>query len=280
MIDRGEALASMDNSRLQEYAACKQLYDYKFNHSLAEPSGSAARYSTVMIHQPLELWYKFGGNYTPNWSMLMQAWNPNQEELLADRFANYTIAKAEQLFKEYTERFGEDLVTYEFVESEVYRTRELAPGLMPFGSKTDIVLRHRNTGETHTLEIKASRWKHILTSLSFNAQVIGQAYVNQAARSMVAFFDLSGRGSLSRFEFEFTQEEVDQWRRERITELMQFQVSVETGVWPRNDKACMRFNRVCPFLELCELGGTQNEAVRERIKLMDKHDPLAYLEEA
>ena len=90
---------SLDNSRLKEYAACPQLYDYKYNYALGDESGYAARFSSVMIHDPIEQWYKYNGNYAPDWQLLMKAWAPNQAEILADKFTSYTIGKAAALYK-------------------------------------------------------------------------------------------------------------------------------------------------------------------------------------
>ncbi len=278
-----EMKVSLDNSRLNEYGACPQLYDYKYNHGLVDESGMAARYSTYLLHDPVENWYRFKGDYYPDYKLLYQAWAPTTEELLADKFGNYTVKAAESLFKEYTTRFKDDLETYEFIESEVYRTRQVHDDgrqlARPYGSKTDIVLRHRESGDIHTLEIKASKWDFILRSLGFNPQVMGQFWVNKAKRSLVVFFQLTKKPNVERFEFEFMPEEIDTWFEEQTLKISQVVVSEQYNVWPRRTEACSRFNRSCEFLNLCELGGGGSPLVLAKIDEMPKRDPLRYLQE-
>ena len=273
---------SIDNSRLADYQACNQLFDYHYNHHLGNESGHEARFGTFMIHKPVQEWWRSAGTYKPNWQAQMALWAPSAEDMLKDKYNCYTASSAKLLYDQYVEQREDDLSNYVVEEIEVYATREVLPGFKPWGSKTDIVLRyHDETGsEIHTLEIKSSKWDYILTGMNFNRQVLGQIYTKQAAKGLVDFFHLNGKKSqYMRFEIEPSADDMKQWVEDRKLEMRQMQLSYELGVWPRNAGSCRRFNRVCEFLELCDLGGAGEPLVQQRIGEMEKRDSLAYLEE-
>ena len=167
--------------------------------------------------------------------------------------------------------------TYDYVESEVYRTVPIHNFLKQFGSKADLILRHKETNEIHTIEIKASKWDYILTSMNFNAQIIGQQVVNKASKTLVVFFHLTNKPSVQRFEFEFTAEEKEHWKNEIGVQFGQVMMSEKLNIWPRNDTACRRFNQICPFLQLCDNGGAQSPLVQQLIAGMPKKDVFDYL---
>lgn len=271
---------SIDNSRLATYQACPQLFDYEYNYELGDESGHEARFSTWMIHKPVQEWWRAKGDYKPNWQELMAKWAPTAEDMLKDKYNNYTASSAKLLYDQYVERRVDDLQEYEAIEIEVYRTKELSPELKPWGAKTDIVLRHDATGGIHTLEIKASKWDYILTGLNFNRQVLGQIFTCKADKGLVDFFHLAGKkSSYMRFEIEPSSDEMLQWHKSSILELRQLDLSYKLDIWPQRADSCRRFNRVCPFLDLCNLGGSSVDEVKELIKGMPKKDSLAYLEE-
>lgn len=271
---------SVDNSRLSTYKACPELFNYKYNYHLGDESGHAARFSTYMIHKPVQEWWRNGGEYKPNWQELMALWKPSSEDMLKDKYNAYTASTATQLFNQYIEQRRDDLKEYEVSEIEVYRTRLLQEGLKPWGSKTDIVLVYQANKVIHTLEIKASKWDYILTGMNFNRQVLGQIYACEAEKGLVDFFHLAGKKSqYMRFEIEPSIDELEQWRRERVIELKQMELSYITDVWPRDAGSCRRFNQLCPFLNLCDMGGSSEPMVQKMIEGMDKVDSLAYLEE-
>ena len=271
---------SIDNSRLADYQACPQLFDYHYNHHLGNESGHEARFGTFMIHKPVQEWWSSGGKYKPNWQEQMALWAPSAEDMLKDKYNCYTASSAKLLFDQYVEQRKDDFEEYEVHEIEVYRTKEIIPGFKPWGSKTDIVLYHLPSNMNHTLEIKSSKWDYILTGLNFNRQVLGQIYTCEAEKGLVDFFHLNGKKSqYMRFEIEPTAAELEQWRADRELEMRQMQLSYDMKLWPRNAGACRRFNRVCEFLDLCDLGGSGEDLVQQRISEMEKRDSLAYLEE-
>lgn len=282
-----EKKESIDNSRLSEYQACPQLYDYKYNHELGDESGHAARFSTFMIHKPVQEWWRHGGDYSPNWQELMGKWAPSTEDMLKDKYNNYSASSAKLLFDQYVEQRKDDLEIYRVIEIEVYRTRKIIKGYKPWGSKTDIVLQYIGDGmhigselKLHTLEIKASKWDYILTGMNFNRQVLGQIYTCEAEKGLVDFFYLNGKKSqYMRFEIEPNESEMRQWHNDRALEFEQMKLSESHNIWPRNASSCRRFNQVCPFLELCDLGGSGEPLVQQRISEMPKRNSLAYLEE-
>jgi len=272
---------SIDNSRLADYQACNQLFDYHYNHHLGGESGHEARFGTWMIHKPVQEWWRSGGTYKPNWAELMAKWAPSTDDMLKDKYNCYTASTAKQLFDQYVEQRKDDLADYDVHEIEIYRTREVLKGFKPWGSKTDIVLAPKGRiGVFHTLEIKSSKWDYILTGMNFNRQVLGQIYTCEAEKGLVDFFHLNGKKSqYMRFELEPSAAELEQWKKDRELEMQQMQLSYQLNSWPRNAGSCRRFNRVCEFLELCDLGGVSEPLVQQRISEMEKKDSLAYLEE-
>lgn len=274
---------SIDNSRLADYQACNQLFDYHYNHHLGNESGHEARFGTFMIHKPIQEWWRSGGKYKPDWSEQMMLWKPTTVDMLKDKYNCYTASSAKMLFDQYVEQRKDDLDEYRVLEIEVYRTREILPNFKPWGSKTDIVLQYEPKGivrRVHTLEIKSSKWDYILTGMNFNRQVLGQIFACQADKGLIDFFHLNGKKSqYMRFEIEPSKDDMKQWVEDRKLEMRQMQLSYESNSWPRNAGSCRRFNRVCEFLELCDLGGSGEPLVQQRIGEMEKHNSLAYLEE-
>lgn len=272
---------SVDNSRLETYDACPQLYDYKYNLEL-DPGESnlAARFSTHMVHIPVQRWYESNGVYRPDWEERFKAWNPSQEELLAQRHNDYSAAAADRLFDEYITRFSGDLEDYDFECAECYYTKDLDPDntIPSWGAKLDMLLKRKSDDMIIPFEFKSSRYDYILIGLPFNRQVLGQIYVTHSEKCVVNYFGLNSRDfrkndyRISRFEVEPTPEELERWRKETSQEVWNMEVSRIEGVYPRKSHSCKRFNKECAFLELC-LGSKSYDA-------FDKTDSLEYLKES
>lgn len=275
-------IEDIDNSRLDCFQTCHQLYDLTYNHEVdTGESNWKAGYSTWMLHTPVQEWYAMGGNYTPNWPLLMKAWNPTTEQMLEDKYGNYTVARAERLFNEFVEKAKNrgDLEEYDYVEHEVYKTKDIG-GWVKWGSKTDLVMLHKATQEKHIFEIKASKWDYILTGLQFNRQILGEIYVNDARKGIVIYFNLGAKKNedgVLFIEIEPDPEELARWQQRIRMEIEPLNRCYEAGFWPTNEKACRRYNQLCPFLDLCEQGGTMSSEIMAKVNDMPKRDSLAYL---
>lgn len=278
-----KSMNDIDNSRLDCFKNCHQLYDFLYNHEVGglEPKWKAD-YSTWMIHTPVQEWYALGGKYEPNWGLLMKAWGPTPEDMLNDKYGNYTAQRAERLFKEFREKAiaRGDLEEYEYIEHEVYKTRDMGAENFLWGSKTDLVLRQRSTGDIHIGEIKASKWDYILTGIQFNRQVLGEIYVNNATKGIIIFFNLAAKKNedgVMFIEVEPSDEEMDRWKQRVNMEIKPLEHCYEVDFWPPNEHYCRRYNTVCEFLDLCDQGGTASSEIRAKVNDMPKRDSLSYL---
>jgi hypothetical protein len=272
----------LDNSRIDLYSACPQLFDYTYNFEL-NPGDSKwkANYSTFMIHEPVQAWWASGGEYKPDWQEQMAKWAPTPEEMMMDKFGNYTIVNANKAFNEHCEKAANrgDIERFEYLEHEVYRTADVGAEIK-FGSKTDIILRDRATQEIVTYEIKASRWDYILMGLNFNRQLLGQMYTNDATLGIVEFFNLAAKKKdpmISFFELPLDWQTLEIWKDKVAFEINQILASYKADIWPTHTSSCKRFNQTCPFLDLCELGGSMSDEGKREAAKWPKHDSLKYL---
>lgn len=272
---------SIDNSRLSDFETCPQLFDYKYNYELADESGHAARFSTFMIHKPVQAWWRAGGDYKPDWKGLMAQWAPTAEDMIADKFNAYTASTAELLFNQYVERTTELLDEYKFIEAEVYKTKPIGNIEQLWGSKTDIVLWHKATECKHVFEIKASKYNYILVGLNFNTQVLGEMFVNDACKGVVEFFWLNGKkSSFIRFELEPSAEEMNKWKKDTFFRVTNMYAAKVLNTYPRRESSCKRFNKECKFLDICNLGGPETDVGKNELTKYERCDSISYLYEA
>jgi hypothetical protein len=286
-MKRGVFKSSIDNSRLSDYEACPQLYEFKYVLELGEDDGNhAANFSTFMIHKPIEEWFISGGTYKPNWQELMKQWSPSSTDMFNDKTNAYTVKRAERAFNEHANLCSEQgiLDEYEFVESEIYVTKDLWPeqaeNQFSWGSKTDIILRHKKSGKRVPWEIKASKYDYITYGLDWNRQVLGEIFVNHAEMGFVELITLTAKqneSSISIFEIMPDHEDMDEWVQATRMSMENFIVSRETNFYPRKAIACKRFNQICQFYDICCLGGSKHPAAQKAIKALPKRDSLKYL---
>lgn len=247
-------ITKFSSSSLKTYSQCPELFNKKYNLNLDEGISKSlpARYGEIMIHKPITEWYKAEGNYQPDFEKLwVEGVQPTDAEMMVKKNANYNIKQAREIFKEYVKRFEDDFKEYEVYNVERYTFRDEA--LLPYGSKCDIVLRRRSDGVLVPNEIKSSLYEFILIAKEINHQFLGELWTYDTLEGLVNFVHVVKDWSIQRFPIQVQPETLLRWERDTLYRIESVRRSYNNKCWPMNaPDACARFNKECPFLDLCE----------------------------
>ena len=268
-----------DNSRISTYADCPMQYHNKYNLGLAEDNGQRSlnsRFSTHMIHDPITEWYFRGLDWDPGdqgWEERMAKCLVTDEEKLVKANAVYCVDSAKRCFSHHKQQFGSDFERFTVLGAENY----IVDKAMRFGSKPDVRVQDKETGELFTIEIKFSGWDFILEAANINPQFLGQVNNTKGTGFIVTLIQPVGTKwqnfTAIRQEIEPKPEEMETWRREKLFQIEQIEASYRANVWPKNTPhACTNFGG-CFFVQLCAAGHPEGMLAR----MPKKGDPLDYL---
>lgn len=240
-----------DYTQLETYRTCPQLYDYIYNMNLQRGMNLAARFSVHMVHAPIADWYLTGGKlWGPDrWA---HAWNvevnPTDTERARDRKKHYTLVKAQEIFRLYTELYHHEL-------DQVYTAEQVfVDGALDFLSKPDVVLTRNHT--LWCVDLKATAWRFISKAVPINRQLLGQIVTVGAVGAILRVISLAGNPlTIEDFELRPSPDQRARFRAETDLKRENLERSAELNVWPREaPSACARYGEanMCEFLELCE----------------------------
>jgi len=275
-----------DNSRLETYQTCPELYNKLYNLNLAEPMSRNAIFSEHLIHVPLTEWYmnKMVQTWQPDWVKCRDSYDKamaEQEQFnpgapaFVDKHQKYTIATAQRAFQTYIDTYGPgDRARFQVMDIEKY----IIDPVLDFGSKPDVLLLELATTTPWTAELKFSGHSFIMTGASLNAQVLGQ--VNNTGGEGCLFTLVTPKDT-KWSEFLCIREEIvprakdmEVWAKNIKFRIETMKRSYEQDVWPTIvPKGCTRYMGECYFLSACEAGNPPEMIAR----LPKKANPLAYL---
>ena len=247
-------ITRFSSSSLRTYATCPELFNKKYNLGLDEGIAKSlpARYGEIMIHQPITEWYRNGGNYQPDFEKLwLEGVQPTDAEMMVKKNANYNIKQTREIFKEYVKRFEDDFKEYEVYNVEQYISRDMS--ILPYGSKCDVVLRRKTDGVLIPNEIKSSLYEFILTAKEINHQFLGELWTYDTLEGMVNFVHVVKDWTIQRYPIQVQPETIKRWMQDTKWKIETIDLNYRMNIWPMNaPEACARFNKECPFLDLCE----------------------------
>lgn len=126
----------------------------------------------------------------------------------------------------------------------------------------DLVLRHRVTGEFKVVDIKTTRrmMKDPTAQYMYDEQCVPYAIVIEhalghkittfAVEYLMAFVDLT-EPKVQSLPFQKSQQDIMAWGMSLMCDVQQLQQFMRWKWFPRNASACVNFNRVCQYFELC-----------------------------
>jgi hypothetical protein len=285
IFEGGEMNMDFDNSRLQTYEECPELYNKLYNLGLAQPMAQSAIFSEHLVHLPLTDWYmnKMVHSYQPDWQKCLDNYDKAMAEQKAitgedppvDKHGKYTLATAQRAYATYIDLYGPgDRLRFRCLDVEKY----IVDPEISFGSKPDVLLQEIATSTPWTAELKFSSWAFILMGSAMNPQVLGQ--VNNTGGEGCLFTLIQPKDT-KWSEFICMREEIvprvkdlELWKKEQMFRIETVKRSYATGVWPRRvPKGCGRYNGECFFLSACEAGNPPEMLAR----LPKNKNPLAYL---
>jgi hypothetical protein len=278
----------IDHSRLERWEQCPRKYKYEYVDNMYRESSYDAEFGNL-LHKLLGEWYLKGPSWNPDQSFLNRIWNQfldvcyNAPSPQANRAAVFTLEHAMRAFAAYKERYAPDFETYDVVDSETLYFREIMPGVL-WVSKPDLILRRKGDQQLVTLDFKHSVWEFNRNLLSFDRQFVGQSFAAESKWMIKVFFHsqtpLPGRTGAPVVRIYRDVEPADgelasEWLNETIMMIKPILEAKQTGVYPkRAPRACMDFNRLCQFAEICQIGKIAGQIM---IDAREKTNPNDYL---
>ena len=300
-----------DYSQLRVWFQCHAKYNAVYRHHIPDPAGIAAAYSEHVTHPMTVAW--FSERPAPPdapWDRMLLLKIPDwikafkraiHEGSTTGRMRAstadlhlYSATTAEKLAYGLTRSFNTlPADVYELLDSEKIRWITLpdVPNAI-WIAKPDAVLRRREDGAIGTVETKMSKYDFNSDMVSFDGQLLSQAYTTKAEFQFKLFFHAwvvnsrvvkslakSGPPSVN-VELHMNLKQVDttllsEWLDETQTVISHIQHADKTNVWPKNAPgACHDFNRPCLMIDICALGKGLRSFALENV---EKANPLDYL---
>lgn len=277
----------IDHTQMEKWESCHRRYKYEYVDKLTRVSSYDAEFG-AMLHEMLSEWYEAHGKWHPTVGYMSELYDRFQQNCWNaspppnNRMGVFTQQHAMTCFNEYTIRYTPDFQTYEVVTSEELYFRQIADRVL-WLSKPDLVLRRIGDQQLVTLDFKHSVWDFNRSLLEFDRQFIGQAFAAQSKWMIKAFFhsQLPRRvGEPPTVQIYRPTEPADgelvaEWIDETRAAVKPILEARDTGVYQkRSPRACMDFNRLCEFHDLCVLG---RNAAQIMIDSREKVNPNEYL---
>ena len=83
-----------------------------------------------------------------------------------------------------------------------------------------------------------------------------------------------GDVAFGRQVYEWSPEEIEEWRLDTIAQIELYLDVKLRGYWPKNPDSCLDYNSRCPYFQLCKIPASQRTA-QEGIYVIDKWDALS-----
>lgn len=287
-LDANPEYIIVDHSRLERWEQCPRKYKHEYVDQLERERSYDAEFGTV-LHKILGAWYLNGPTWIPSDRFLNQIWTEFHDAVFAaaappaNRNAVFTLDHALRAFQAYRDRYQPDFETYEVVDSETLYFREIIPNVL-WVSKPDLVLRRKGDQQLATLDFKHSVWEFNRNLLAFDRQFVGQAFAAQSQWMIKAFFHSQtpapGRSGSPTVRIYRENEPADgelteEWLEETKLMLKPILEAKQTHVYPkRAPRACMDFNRPCPFAEICNVGKRAGQILIDAREKTNSNDYL------
>jgi hypothetical protein len=280
----------IDHSQLERWEQCPRKYKYEYVDHLAKQTSWDTEFGTA-LHKLLSKWYLTGPNWYPNTNELRQIWDEFSETIASaaqprqDRLPIFTVDHLTNCFSQYIDRYRPDFETYRVVSSEEVYFREISEGVI-WLAKLDLLLERIGDGQLVNNDFKHSTWDFNRDLLAFDRQFVGQSFAADTKWMIKSFFHSAlprsrpGQAVRPTINIYRPTEPADselttEWLEETRMMLKPILEARKTDVYPkRAPRACMDFNRLCEFSELCVIGRKAAKMLIEDRERVNSHDYL------